>query len=285
VSEQIARLQQRQLEMVQQTAQELESLKLQLEKSEHVEHLEAEVAKLRAERSELEHSLHSLQEQLVNQQEHTTTVVGGLTDVIRTHLKQVQGFASETEQYLTHLPAMAKVASQPVAAAPKPQPIAAPVFTPKPVYHQEKVAREPKPARTFSGRRFAVRALAFGLVVAAGYGGVQALKNRTSSDEGDVAGVSIITAETPTMQPYAESYAEVPFNQTIWERMTDAEFGVSFEYPKNTSNIAHTVGSNNLWMVRYNYYLLRTNKIETTLALDAWWIGNQENYAADSTVT
>lgn len=286
VSEQIARLQQRQLEMVQQTAHELESLKEQLEKSEQAEQLEAEVNRLREERTYLEQNVQQLQSQLIQQQEHTTQVVSGLTDVIRTHLQSVQGFTSQTEAFLEKTPnyTPAPLPAPVVPVQERPTPTTLPVHhTPTPP--QEllfETAKHPKKARTFSGRRFALRAVAASLIVVSGYGGWNFIKKAASpSESGDVAGVTT-TAATTTPEPYAESFADVPFDQTTWEVANDSEFGIQFDYPKNASNRTRTLGGNNLWVLRKNGYMLKISRFQTTDTLDAWWQVNQKNYSDES---
>ncbi len=292
VSEQIARLQQRQLEMVQQTAQELESLKEQLEKSEQAEKLESEVNRLREERNYLEQNVHQLQNQLIQQQEHTTHVVSGLTDVIRTHLQSVQGFTSQTEAFLEKIPQYSPVPlpeTTPVAPTPvqeKPVPVA-PVILPvqhAPAHPQEllfEAPRHPKKARTFSGRRFALRAVTASLIVVSGYGGWNFIKKAAGPTEtGDVAGAAVVASATP--EPYAESFADVPFEQTEWEVANDGEFGIQFDYPKNASNRTRTLGGNNLWVLRKNGYLLKISRFQTTDTLETWWTANQKNYTDES---
>ena len=321
VSEQIARLQQRQLEMVQQTTQELENLKIQLEKSEHVETLESEVARLRSEREALQQSLQEAQGQLVSQQEKSTQAVGTLTGIIQTHLKSVQGFAQDTEHYLERLPLLA----QPLAEAPVPvqqlvQPVTPPVeqiispvhvpekmkekfSLPKPhLPHFKKkievvpepryvppVRKEVKKTSSFKPRRLLVRTFAMAVVVAAGYGAFQFVHTKllaSPSNTGTVAGVSTeVASPAPTMDTYAQSFVDLPFIQTEWSKVEDSDFGISFEYPKNTSNLVRTVGGNNIWVLRKTGVLMKISRIDSTLTLDAWWIGNQTDYTDGKTIS
>jgi exonuclease VII large subunit len=280
VGEQIARLQQRQLEMVQQTAQELESLKHQLEKSDQVEKLQQEVERLKLERQALEKNLREVQQQFLSQQENATRTVAGLTGIIRTHLQQVEGFASQTEKYLGELPGPSALPTFTPVALPEPEAVVLPVeHTPLPAL--ELPLQKTKKSRTFSGRKFALRTVSLGLIVAVGYAGWHQFGKGSvsSADAGEVAGASTVVTASPSPEPYAQSYVDLPFNQTVWDTANDSEFGLTFDYPKNTSNRVRTLGGNNLWVLRHNGYLMKISLIESQQTLDAWWQENQKTYA------
>jgi hypothetical protein len=101
---------------------------------------------------------------------------------------------------------------------------------------------------------------------------------------GGVAGATTL-AETvqPSTDPYAESYAELPFAATEWKSFSSTEFGVELDYPKNTSNIMYNSGGSNVWFLRRNGFLLKFTKIETNIPLDAWWNANQTSYLTSTT--
>jgi len=295
VNEQISRLQQRQLEMVQQTAQELESLKLQLENSDQLEILQREVNQLKAERGSMEHYVQDLQKQMVAQQETATQTIAGLTDVIRIHLQQVKGFASQTEEYLEKLPhftgslpTLTPPVAPPIQEKPVVKAVAPQVFIPPailPVEHTSLPARELplkkiRGARTFSGRKFALRAVAIALVLSLGYAGVHAIQSHVSkanAEFGQVAGVSTVAA-SPSPDEYAASFADLPFSATKWSTVNSTDFGIKFDYPSNTSNFVTTIGGDNMWVLRHNGYLMKITRIESTDSLSAWWQINQSSY-------
>lgn len=85
--------------------------------------------------------------------------------------------------------------------------------------------------------------------------------------------------EKVSISEYAESFAEIPFAQTVWDEFKDPDFGLSLDYPKNTTNKVRVIGGSNLWLLRKNGYLLKVSRIDTTDTLDAWWEKNKKDYA------
>jgi hypothetical protein len=99
---------------------------------------------------------------------------------------------------------------------------------------------------------------------------------------GEVAGVSTAVPSNDgsnTPPSYDLSYADVSFAQTEWEQVSDPEFGVSFEYPKNATQWVRTAGSSNTTVVRKGNPLFRLNRAETDLSLPAWMEQNKADYA------
>lgn len=104
-------------------------------------------------------------------------------------------------------------------------------------------------------------------------------------EKGQVAGVSTPAQPTPSkpapgevQNSYPESFADLPYEQTTWDTVNDTEFGITFQYPKNTSNRVKLIGGNNLWVLRKNSYLIKVSRIETESKLDDWWENNKSEY-------
>lgn len=72
---------------------------------------------------------------------------------------------------------------------------------------------------------------------------------------------------------YKEAYADAAFADTIWTNYKDPDLGVVLDYPQNTSYRLKPIGSNNLWFLRKNGYLLKIEKIETEQSLDQYMQG------------
>jgi hypothetical protein len=129
-----------------------------------------------------------------------------------------------------------------------------------------------------------------GLLMLIGYLVVHAATHIHSADAGGVvAGASTtrpvsITVQSPD-QEYPESYVDIPYAQTIWATYTDSDFGVSISYPKNTSDVVHTVGGDNLWFLRKDGYILKISRsdLASGQTLDQWWATNAAEY--ETTVT
>ncbi len=74
----------------------------------------------------------------------------------------------------------------------------------------------------------------------------------------------------PPEERYKEAYADLPFENTIWDMYTASDLGISFTYPKNTSNKLQQVGSNNIWIIRKDGYLFKAQKIITETSLEQY---------------
>jgi hypothetical protein len=134
----------------------------------------------------------------------------------------------------------------------------------------------------------------FSLIAAGGIGwsGLAYLQHKNA---GEVAGVSTTASQQKTAgrtdllggssAENKEANAAVAFGDTVWETYDESDFGVSFSYPKNASNILHTVGGNNIWVLRYDTYLLKIVRQDTSAPLDTWWEQNKAVYTTDASAT
>lgn len=324
VSEQIARLQQRQLELVQHTAQELEDLKRKLQHSEEYERRsEAEKAPLLEEINRLKATLYQaeqdkqhLQKQLLEQQTQLQTQLEAVRNAVRGSVQaldqHMRAFSSDATHSLEHMtrslesidpsastlpaPFVAPELPTIVEAAPL-LPMAAPVTQKPAKVKKEKNRTLPsiKVPRlggvTKKLRPLAVRTVQFALIAAIGYAGWNKLMTPPSPDTlGQVAGVSTTSLNSapstsvPTSD-YTESFADIPFEETTWTKSTNTDFGLTIEYPSNTTNMVYTVGTNNLWFLRKSGYLLKITREDFEGSLDGWIDENREDLEADNTLS
>ncbi len=70
-------------------------------------------------------------------------------------------------------------------------------------------------------------------------------------------------------EKYANSQADVSFEDTQWEIHKDPTFGVSFDYPKNSSDLVKTDSS--MTVIRKTGYIFKIQKIESALDLEEYW--------------
>lgn len=156
--------------------------------------------------------------------------------------------------------------------------------------HETPAKREPKEKKArkpFSARRFAVRTVSLALIVTAGWWGMkyvntqqqQSVASVLSGAKGQVAGASTDSQAAPTPDLYLESQVDLPFAATEWASIQDADYGVSFEYPKNTSNRVRT--DTNLYVIRKDSYLLKATRYDSQKTLDQWWTENKGNVGQD----
>lgn len=334
LNEQIARLQQRQMELVQETAAELESLKQQLSESQDMEEqvrrasqpllleiasLRSQVAALQQEKEAADTALSQAQDAYQQHYAHMHTALAALKNVIRGQARsfdqQVRSFSRDASETIEHmlgsveaatipppeLPA-ARPASQEVA--PKPTPLVSMESVlaefeqsfPEPAASQKAaVAPKEKPTRSFKGiKKFMLRTAVLGVLAVSGWGSLTLIRQRNLAG-GEVAGAS--TTAEPTSNPgtgvaaenpaekYKESYAILPFEQTEWQTYTDPDLGFSVRYPTNTTNLVKTIGGNNVWFLRFDSYLLKVSREDTTDTLEEWWNKSQGFYQDGNTVT
>jgi hypothetical protein len=161
----------------------------------------------------------------------------------------------------------------------------------KPVETKKKLDPEPKPLKEKKkklgfGKRTLRAGLSLALIMAIGWLGLNKWQSYRKTSAGQVAGVSTdptITNPTPTPQTatdqYSQSYAEIPFAQTVWTHTNNPVFGISMDYPQNTTNLVTVVGGSNIWFLRKNGYLIQLSRIDTPLSLDQWWSQNKANYS------
>ena len=284
VRDQIARLQQRQMEMVQQTSLELEDLKQRLEHNEETEWLRIRV-------NELEQEKQVLQDSFEQQLSSFRNVIRGQARAID---QQIQIFSLDATQNLESMlgalqsevprvavkpeyrPAPQVVATPPTFADFVDMPNSFPVQPPQPVQMTDVRPVKQKRKNSFRivpGRKVVIRLAALALIGATGYWGFNQFLAPKSviNSTAQVAGVS--TASQVVEDPYAASFAEYPFNQTAWENHIDPDFGLAIDWPSNTSNRVRVVGGNNLWFLRKNGFLIQVTRLDagTALDLDIWW--------------
>ena len=108
---------------------------------------------------------------------------------------------------------------------------------------------------------------------------------RPITEDGKVAGATMETVQVAHHPDYKESQADVPFDKTEWETLTDTDFGISMTYPKNATNIERVIGGSNIWLLRKQGYLMKFSIIDLAgQTTDDWWQGTKDGYA-DKLVT
>jgi len=68
---------------------------------------------------------------------------------------------------------------------------------------------------------------------------------------------------------YAESQADVPYAQTVWEIFKDPGVGIEINYPKNTVNAVKTESS--ITFLRKTGYIFKIQIYETALDINEYW--------------
>ncbi|MCC2631743.1 MAG: hypothetical protein K0S20_442, partial [Patescibacteria group bacterium] len=233
LSEHINRLQQRQLELVQQTNSELEMLRKQVEDTESAEQrLAAEKEPLLAEIQELRSSVRYLEEER-SEQARQYQELRAQMDSYAAHIRNI------AESLSSNLPSLPMEMEPTKNALVKKAPAPLPLVRPEPL---PSLPAKRKPAggivRKLVPKRGAmVRFALLALVATGGYAGWNSLTGATPADTGQVAGVSTATttatssSSESTLPDYAQSFAELPFDETQWQKTTDPEFGIVIDYP------------------------------------------------------
>jgi hypothetical protein len=75
-------------------------------------------------------------------------------------------------------------------------------------------------------------------------------------------------SDDPPEVKYKEAFTDLPFESTVWSTHQDSELNLTIEYPKNTSYRLKPLGSNNLWFIRENGYLMKIDRIDTDQTLE-----------------
>jgi hypothetical protein len=151
--------------------------------------------------------------------------------------------------------------------------------------------RERRERKPFSARKFAIRAVSMGLILTAGTWGYKTIAAQQAASvasivkqsQGQVAGASTdpgTIAANPTPDPYLESQADLPFAATVWETATDPDYGIIYDYPKNTSNRVRT--DTNLFVIRKDSYLVKITRdtLPANGTLDTWQTANQDSMSS-----
>jgi myosin heavy subunit len=76
---------------------------------------------------------------------------------------------------------------------------------------------------------------------------------------------------------YPKAFLDLSFDKTVWSVHNDSEFGIKIDYPENTSHRLKPLGSNNVWFIRKNGYLLSVEKIESNQDLESYWEENKSD--------
>lgn len=278
ITKQIERLQQRQLEMVEQTTLELENLKSQLQNNQEVAQLKQYVASLEYENQKLSSSLELNESQYLNQIRNIQESLSTILD---------RGFQATPPTPPTPVP------FKPAFYEPPQIKEASATAIKPPKTKKERKVRDltnQKPARKL-GISFAVCAVlgitawqVIAPVIAKN--SAEALKNQVagvSTDKTVAANLTTPTEQTETNNnDYKQSKAVVSFAETKWETLTDKDFGISISYPNNATNLVKTTGGNNIWFLRGDGYIMKISKFDgTDKTIEAWWSDQQNNYNSD----
>lgn len=165
-------------------------------------------------------------------------------------------------------------------------PVAPTVVASHPVLDEPKTTPKP-PKKKSLVKKLVVNAVTLGIIGLAGFAGynkfiVPALPGPNE----EVAGASTIASNQPTVDPYALSYADVPFDQTTWETKENFDLEFKLSVPTNTTNLVQPVGGTNVWYLRKNSYYLKLAIIDdTTDDLEQWWKAKQADYPGKVTRT
>lgn len=278
IAKQIEKLQQRQLEMVEQTTLELENLKSQLQNNQEVVQLKQYVANLEFENQKLSSNLEMNESQYLNQIRHIQESLSTILD---------QGFQATT-------PPM-PVASNPVPFKPEAFVAPQPVKEVKPV----KVKKERKVRNLSDNKPNRKLGISFAVLTVLGITSWQTVspiitRNHAEALNSQVAGISTVKSVTTnagasagqtdsgTNNDYKQSKAIVSFAETKWETLTDKDFGIVISYPNNATNLVRTIGGNNIWFLRGEGYLMKVSRFDAAeKTIEAWWSDQQNSYTAD----
>ena len=134
-----------------------------------------------------------------------------------------------------------------------------------------------KPAKKRS--KIAPRFISLALLLLIGYFGYHYAFAKQAPVENN-AQPATATAQTVHRPDYKESQADVPFDKTEWDTLTDTDFGISLTYPKNASNIERVIGGSNIWLLRKQGYLMKFSMVDLAGQTPAdWWDGVKEGYS------
>ena len=122
--------------------------------------------------------------------------------------------------------------------------------------------------------------MALGIVGLFGYLGYVKYIVPQLPTEAEVAGANTtIPVKEPSLDPYALSYADVPYNKTTWENKKVYDLEYTMDVPTNATNISMPVGSVNIWYLRKNSFYMKASIVDDTTAnLDEFWKIKQSNY-------
>ncbi len=299
----------------------LDELRRELEKGNHLNELRADITRLEGEKRNLEQQVRHLESRLQAQHGQASATLEALKNTIRGQVQsldqQLQVFSLDTSHSIEGLLAVLHSASIPnpdLNTIPvhhpgiQPESVVRPTaYAPTAVTHTITPPIQPEPVETFfepliaepahqthaPNRRFrkiAIRTFFSLLGIGLIGGGYLFLRPTTKIyQDGEVAGAATGAQATPepstSPDPYAASFAEVPFEKTEWELVTDADFGIAVQFPSNASTKVKVIGGNNLWFVRKSTYLMRFSRIATDETLEQWWTKNSSTYTDQTKAT
>lgn len=282
LSEQVARLQQRQRELVQQTVllleEETEAAKKPLQ--EKIDHLIADIRAREEENHQLTQKITELQEAATRHMQAVDQQLENLFSSMNT------GFES------LHRSPSSPPAKEASPTKPKKS------FTFSKRFTRPKKNLELTPLhleKPHIPHKHTLRKMAsFAVTALLAYAGTQEivkfLPTTTRAESGAVAGVHTETSPSPqgttsdqstSFGEYAESKANVTYQDTTWKETDRPDFGFTMEYPANASNLISTPGGSNLWVLRKDAYLMKftisDSAVKETLA--EWWDRNKDSYS------
>lgn len=298
----------------------LEELRKELEKGDQLNEFRAHIAQLENEKHILEQQVRQLESRLQAQHGQASAMLDALKNTIRGQIQnldqQLQVFSLDTSHTVEGLLAVLQSAHIPnpgdggmhssytTPPAPRVEPYTPPQRPEPSIPHTmqppqpptppetffESIVPEPKvaPKRTF--RRIAIRSFYAVLFLGIMGGGYLFLRPTTKIyQDGEVAGASsnsqAVAEESQSPDPYAASFAEVPFEKTEWELVNDVDFGIAVQFPTNASTKVKVIGGNNLWFVRKSTYLMRFSRNATEETLDQWWAANSATFTEQAKAT
>jgi len=296
---QIARLQERQRELIALTADELNGVRQELEhQMESVQRplldeigvLRRELAEVLNERERLRTQLHSVHNSIGNflqlSPEKPTPITQQPARPMAAHGVHVRPLVVKAVRALPP-----KNTAIPISAPQTYEAVSIPVVVTQ--KQSEKPEEKPVPAKSkkkpdsSKHLRLIVRRVLLTLLVGAiGYAGLLGTKHFTASraSVNQVAGASTDTPATPAATP-DPSQAQVAFRDTLWDTSVNPDYNISFDWPRNAAKLSDVPGGQNIWVVRKSGYLFRVARSDVVgdETLDQYWNTVKDTY--DDSVT
>ena len=270
-SDKISGLQERHIQMVRQTTDELEQLKRELTGGGHL------AAPIEHERGPLLAEIHELRGSVIKLEQERWQQSDAIRELRAEFAAYQDRIKGSVDAFCVAIRSQPLPAPLPLLERPSEPIPAAPAIPKKP-----KISWLALAAAIVPSRQLILRSVTACLVTVVGYVGISSLvlRNPPSSQASDVTGAVQGVSTEPIQMENPESFAEVSFADTVWDTSVDADYGISIEYPKNASTRMRIIGGSNLWFLRKYGYLLKISKFEVTTgdSLDQWWEKNQAEY-------
>ena len=137
-------------------------------------------------------------------------------------------------------------------------------------------AQPPKPVKKIN--KLVPRLLSLGVLLLISYFGYRyAFAKHAPAEISIPAPVASQSSHRPD---YKESQADIPFDKTEWDTLTDTDFGISLTYPKNASNIERVIGGSNIWLLRKQGYLMKFSMVDLAGQTPTdWWDSVKDGYS------